>query len=125
MDEKSEKYRFPKEFAGAFALTFFNEFNRIHHGANAKQAILSSFITALLLAMMAHVTRGKKRQMQWKYAGLFGISLAIAFLIERQKMGNSAHWPAILSSSFTIAIWISAALFLMSAMWREAEGQTE
>lgn len=125
MDREPEKNRFPKEIAGAFALTFFNEFNRIHHGKNLWQALFSAFFTALLLAMEAHITRGKKKQIQWKYIALFALTLVFTFLIERQRMGHSAEWTTILSNSLTIAIWVSGMLFLISYLWREAEGQNE
>lgn len=125
MDNEPEKSRFPKEFAGAFALTFFNEFNRIHHGKNVWQAVFSALFTALLLAMEAHITRGKKKQIKWKYIALFALTLVFTFLIERQRMGHNTEWKTILSGSLTIAIWVSAMLFLISYLWREAEGQNE
>ena len=125
VDKMPEKKKFSKEFAGAFALTFFNEFNRIHHGKNVWQALFSALFTALLLAMEAHITRGEKTRVKWKYAGLFALTLAATFLIERQRMGPGKEWTTVLSNSFTIAIWISALLFLVSYLWRRTEGQTE
>jgi hypothetical protein len=125
MDDKPEKKNIWKEFTGAFALTFFNEFNRVHHGKNVWQALFSALFTALLLAMEAHITRGKKKQVQWKYIGLFALTFAVTFLIERQRMGPGTEWTTILSNSLTPAIWVSAILFLISYMWRQAEGQTE
>ena len=125
MDDESKKNQFPKEFLGAFALTFFNEFNRIHHGASLWRALFTAFFTALLLAMEAHITRGKKKQTQWTFGGLFTLALAICFLFERQKMGPGAHWTEVLSNSFTIAIWVSAFFFLASYFWRQAEGEPE
>jgi DMSO/TMAO reductase YedYZ heme-binding membrane subunit len=125
MDENPEKKKLWKDFAGAFALTFFNEFNRIHHGKNLWQALFTAFFTALLLGMEAHITRGKKKQAQLRNFGLFAFIFAIVFLIERQRMGPGAEWITILSNSLTPAIWISAMLFLTSYLWRQAEGQTE
>jgi len=125
VDDKPDKRRFPKEFLGAFALTFFNEFNRLHHGANIWQALFSAFFTALLLAIAAHITRGKKKQVQWKYFGIFALTFAFTVLMVRQRMGPAARWTEIFSSSLTVAIWICAMLFLISYFWRQAEGQAE
>jgi hypothetical protein len=125
MDDKPEENRFPKEFAGAFALVFFNEFNRILHGANMWPAFFPALFTALLLGLEAHITRGEKKQVKRKYFGYFALTLAATFLIERQRMGHDVKWIAILSNSLTIAIWISAMLFLISYMWKQAEGQAE
>ena len=125
MDEKSEKKRPFKEFAGALAVAFFNEFNRVHHGSSMTHRALVALLTALPLAVIAHLTRGKRNQIHWKYVELFGVSFALALLIAWQRTGYHAGFFQLFSDSFTIAVWIAAAAILLTYMWRQAEGQTE
>lgn len=125
MEDKSEQKRPIKEFAGALAVAFFNEFNRAHHDSSITHRIFIALLTALPLAIIAHLVRGKKKQIHWKYVGLFGVSFALALLFEWQKAGHPAGLTQLLSSSFTIAVWIAATAILLTYMWRQAEGQTE
>jgi len=125
MDDKSENKRPIKEFAGALAVAFFNEFNRAHHESSIKHRVFVALLTTLPLAIIAHLVRGKKKQIHWKYVGLFGASFALALLIEWQRTGRHAAFTQLLSGSFTIAVWIAATAILLSYMWRAAEGQTE
>ncbi len=125
MDDKSEQKRPIKEFAGALAIAFFNEFSRAHHGSSIMHRVFVALITALPLAIIAHLARGKKKQIHWKYVGLFGVSFALALLIEWQRAGHSSGFTQLLSGSFTIAVWIAATAILLTYMWRQAEGQTE
>jgi di/tricarboxylate transporter len=125
MDDKPEKKKSIQDFAGALALAFFNEFNRVHHGTSIKHKILVALLTAVPLAVIAHFTRGKKNQIHWKYVGLFGVSLALAMLIAWQRAGHHAGFSQLLSESFTIAVWIAAISILLTYMWRQAEGQTD
>ncbi|MGD0740824.1 MAG: hypothetical protein ABR957_14620 [Terracidiphilus sp.] len=125
MDDNPEKKRSIKEFAGALAVAFFNEFNRAHHESSIKHRVFVALLTTLPLAIIAHLVRGKKKQIHWKYVGLFGASFALALLIEWQRTGRHAAFTQLLSGSFTIAVWIAATAILLSYMWREAEGQTE
>jgi hypothetical protein len=125
MDDKPEKKKSIQEFAGALGLAFFNEFNRTHHGSSITHKIFVALLTALPLAVIAHLTRGKKNQIHWKYVGLFGMSFALALLIAWQRAGHHAAFPQLLSDSFTIAVWIAATAILLTYMWRQAEGQPE
>jgi di/tricarboxylate transporter len=125
MDDKPEKKKSVQEFAGALAVAFFNEFNRVHHGSSITHKVLVALLTALPLAVIAHLTRGKKNQIHWKYVGLFGMSFALALLIAWQRAGYHAGFTHLLSDSFTIAVWIAAISILLTYMWRQAEGQTE
>jgi di/tricarboxylate transporter len=125
MDDKSEKKRPIKEFAGALAVAFFNEFNRAHHESSITHRVLVALLTALPLAVIAHLTRGKKNQIHWKYVGLFGMSFALAMLIAWRRVGYHARFFQLFSDSFTIAVWIAAIAILLTYMWRQAEGQTE
>jgi di/tricarboxylate transporter len=125
MDDNPEKKRSIKKFAGALAVAFFNEFNRAHHESSIKHRVFVALLTTLPLAIIAHLVRGKKKQIHWKYVGLFGASFALALLIEWQRTGRHAAFTQLLSGSFTIAVWIAATAILLSYMWREAEGQTE
>ena len=124
MDDKPEKKKSVQEFAGALAVAFFNEFNRVHHGSSITHKVLVALLTALPLAVIAHLTRGKKNQIHWKYVGLFGMSFALALLIAWQRAGYHAGFTHLLSDSFTVAVWIAAVAILLTYMWRQAEGQT-
>ena len=125
MDDKSEKKRPLGEFAGALAVAFFNEFNRANDESSIKHRVFVALLTAVPLAVIAHLTRGKNKQINWKYVELFGASFALALLIEWQKTGRHAPFTQLLSGSFTIAVWIAATAILLTYMWRQAEGQTE
>ncbi len=125
MVNQSGKQNSAKEFAAALGVAFLNELNRVHHGLSMRQAALTAFLTALPLAVIVHLARGRKKQINWSYIGLFAVSFALSLLIQWQNTGHRAEFTQLLSNSFTLAVWIAAITILRTYMWQRAEGQIE